>query len=248
MRILLLTCLAALSTLFGGLLALRARRFIHLLLAFGAGVLLGATFFDLLPEAIEAAGPRGWTTRDVLALTVVGFLIFYLAQRFLSLQACPYGDREAERHIGRMTALGLIAHSTMDGASIAAAALISWEMGLMVAIGIIIHDSTDGLNTILLVTRGERPEVKDYMFLALDALAPVAGGALVMFSALPSHQLALLLGVTSGFFLFTATGDLLPDAHRRSPGVGVSIATVAGVAPDRGGNPSGRTMSYFHEL
>jgi len=45
----------------------------------------------------------------------------------------------------------------------------------------------------------------------------------------PSHQLALILGVTSGFFLFTATGDLLPDAHRRSPGFGVSAAAVGGI-------------------
>ena len=53
--------------------------------------------------------------------------------------------------------------------------------------------------------------------------------AFVVFAALPSHQLALILGVTSGFFLFTATGDLLPDAHRRSPGFGVSAATVGGI-------------------
>ena len=133
MKILLLTSLASLSTILGGWVALRARRHIHLLLGFGAGVLLGATFFDLLPEAIEAAGPRGWTSRGVLALTVVGFLIFYLGQRALALQACPHGDCEADRHLGRMSALGLIAHSTIDGASIAAATLISWKVGLIVA-------------------------------------------------------------------------------------------------------------------
>ena len=59
MRAILLTAFAALSTLFGGWLALRARKHIHLLLGFGAGVLLGATFFDLLPEAIDAAGQGG---------------------------------------------------------------------------------------------------------------------------------------------------------------------------------------------
>jgi ZIP family zinc transporter len=229
MKPILLTMLAALSTLIGGWLALRARRHIHLLLGFGAGVLLGATFFDLLPEAIEAAGRRGWTSRGVLALTVVGFLIFYLAQRFLSLQACPRGDCEADRHVGRMSALGLIAHSTIDGASIAAATLVSWRIGVVVAVGIIVHDITDGLNTILLVTRGGPASKKDFAYLFADAVAPVVGGALVVFSALSSHQLALFLGVTSGFFLFTATGDLLPDAHRRSPGLGVSAATVGGI-------------------
>ncbi|MFZ3211679.1 MAG: zinc permease [Terriglobales bacterium] len=229
MRTILLTALAALSTLIGGWLALRARKHIHLLLGFGAGVLLGATFFDLLPEAIEAAGARGWTSRGVLALTVAGFLIFYLGQRFLSLQFCPQGDCEADRHVGRMSALGLIAHSTIDGASIAAATLISWRIGLVVAVGIIVHDITDGLNTILLVTRGAPASKKDLAYLVADAAAPIVGGTLVVLSALPSHQLALFLGVTSGFFLFTATGDLLPDAHRRSPGFGVSAATLAGI-------------------
>jgi ZIP family zinc transporter len=229
MRPLLLTALAALSTLLGGWLAVRARKHIHLLLGFGAGVLLGATFFDLLPEAIEAAGQRGWTSRGVLALTVAGFLVFYLGQRCLSLQACPHGDCEADRHIGRMSALGLIAHSTVDGASIAAATLISWRVGIVVAVGIIVHDITDGLNTILLVTRGAAASKKDLAFLAADAVAPIVGGALVVGSALSTHHLALFLGVTSGFFLFTATGDLLPDAHRRSPGISVSIATLAGI-------------------
>jgi len=230
MKSLLLTGFAALSTLLGGWLAVRARKHIHLLLGFGAGVLLGATFFDLLPEAIETAGQGGWTSRGVLALTVAGCLVFYLGQRCLSLQACPHGDCEADRHLGRMTALGLIAHSTIDGASIAAATLISWRIGVVVAVGIIVHDITDGLNTILLVTRGAAARKQDVAFLVADALAPMAGGVLVVCSSFSPHYLALFLGVTSGFFLFTATGDLLPDAHRRSPGISVTLATLAGIA------------------
>jgi zinc transporter ZupT len=115
----------------------------------------------------------------------------------------------------------------MDGASIAAAALISWRVGVVVAVAIIVHDITDGLNTILLVTRGGSPEKKDFAFLAADALAPIAGGTLVIVSAMSTHHLALVLGVTSGFFLFT--GYLLPGAHRRSPGFGVSAAAASGI-------------------
>jgi hypothetical protein len=132
----------------------------------------------------------------------------------------------------------------MDGASIAAAALISWRVGVVVAVAIIVHDITDGLNTILLVTRGGSPEKKDFAFLAADALAPIAGGTLVIVSAMSTHHLALVLGVTSGFFLFTGsscsrvlpvhgfflfTGYLLPGAHRRSPGFGVSAAAASGI-------------------
>ncbi len=40
------------STLAGGLFALRFRVHLHLLLGFSAGVLMGAAFLDVLPEAL----------------------------------------------------------------------------------------------------------------------------------------------------------------------------------------------------
>jgi ZIP family zinc transporter len=77
---------------------------------------------------------------------------------------------------------------------------IIWIEAAESAVGIIVHDVTDGLNTILLVTRGRPAENKDIIFLLADAAAPVVGGILVLFSRLSSHQLALFLGITSGFF------------------------------------------------
>jgi ZIP family zinc transporter len=228
----LLTSISALSTFGGGLAAVWFRRRVHLLLGFGAGALLGATFFDLLPEAISAAGRRGWSTRAELALVVIGFVFFHVAERFIEFHMCPDCDSELEvrRHVGRWSALGLIGHSLLDGASIATATLVSWKVGVIVAIGIIAHDISDGLNTMLLVTRGEHAHKQDFAFLIADALAPLVGGLIIVMSQLSSQSLAILLGITSGFFLFTATGDLLPEAHRRSPGWAVTITMLIGIA------------------
>jgi ZIP family zinc transporter len=52
MTVFLLTSLAMLSTLAGGLIAVVAQRRMHLLLGLDAGVVMGAVFFDLLPEAL----------------------------------------------------------------------------------------------------------------------------------------------------------------------------------------------------
>jgi zinc transporter ZupT len=227
----LLISVTAVSTLVGGWAAIRERRRIHLLLGFGAGALLGATFFDLLPEAISAANRRGWSTQRELVLVVIGFVIFHVAERFIEFHGCPTCDSEIElrRHVGRLSAFGLIGHSTIDGASIAAATLASWRTGVIVAIGIISHDISDGLNTMLLVTRGAPPQKKDFAFLFADAAAPVIGGLIVLASSLSQQSLAVFLGLTSGFFLFTATGDLLPEAHQRSPRFAVTIAMLTGV-------------------
>jgi ZIP family zinc transporter len=231
MLIFLFTLLAGLSTLTGGLIAIAARHRIHLLMGLGAGVLLGAVFFDLLPESLHVATSHALSVRIILGIVLAGFLLFYLIERVLVLHACPEGDCEnaAHRRVGRISALGLIAHSTLDGAAIGAASLVNWRTGLLVALAVIAHDLSDGLNTILLVTRGEKAGRTDVAFLVVDALAPVCGGLLASI-VLPSPPvLAVVLAVASGFFLYTATSDLLPQAHRRSPSISVAAATIAGI-------------------
>jgi len=231
MMVLLLTGLAMVSTFCGGLVAAHSHKRIHLLLGVGAGMLLGATFFDLLPESVEVGQTQGWSVRVILLLLVAGFLGFYVLERVLILHACAEDDcfNEAHRRIGRLSVMGLIAHSTLDGAAIGAATLVSWRVGIVVALAVIAHDMSDGLNTILLVTHGETARRSDYLFLAMDALAPMVGGILAM-GFLPSPKwLAIFLAVASGFFLYTATSDLLPEAHRRSPSPYVMILTIAGV-------------------
>lgn len=231
MLTLLFTSLAMCSTLAGGYVAVVARRSIHLLMGLGAGVLLGAVFFDLLPEALSVAEGQGWDFRIILGVVLCGFLLFYLAERLLVLHACPEGDctNEVHQHIGRLGSIGLIVHSTLDGAAIGAASLVNWRTGLLVALAVIAHDMSDGLNTILLVTHGERARRSDYLFLVMDAVAPVAGGLLALVVLPPPRALAVFLGFASGFFLYTSTSDLLPEAHRRSPSLTVSVAAVVGI-------------------
>jgi ZIP family zinc transporter len=226
-----LTSLAGLSTLTGGLIAIRARHRVHLLMGLGAGVLLGAVFFDLLPESLSVAIKEGWNIRICLAIVIVGFLLFYLTERLLVLHACPEDDcsNQAHQHLGRLSAIGLIIHSTLDGAAIGAASLVSWQTGVLVGLAVIAHDASDGLNTILLVTHGERARRADLIFLLLDAVAPVAGGLLALAVLPPAGALIVFLAFASGFFLYTATSDLLPEAHRRSPSIAVAVATVTGI-------------------
>jgi zinc transporter, ZIP family len=228
---LLFTLLAMCSTLIGGYVAVAARQRMHLLMGLGAGVLLGAVFFDLLPESLSVAEAQGWSFRVVLSIVVVGFLIFYLVERLLVLHACPEGDctNEVHQHVGRLGSIGLIVHSTLDGAAIGAASLVNWRTGLLVALAVIAHDMSDGLNTILLVTHGEPVRRRDVVFLVMDAIAPVIGGLLALVVQPPPAALAIFLGFASGFFLYTATSDLLPEAHRRSPSLKVSVAAIMGI-------------------
>lgn len=87
----------------------------------------------------------------------------------------------------------------IDGASIGTATLVSWRTSLIVAVGIIAHDMSDGLNMIFLVTRGERPALKDYGYL-LVAVAPMTGGLVVLAADLSAQALDILLGLLPASF------------------------------------------------
>jgi hypothetical protein len=87
--------------------------------------------------------------------------------------------------------------------------------GSIVAIEIIVHDITDGLNTVLLVSRGELVEKKDIAFLAPTRSRLSSGSTGSLFGPLVTPARGLS-GSDFRFFLFTATGDLLPDARQRS--------------------------------
>ncbi len=211
----LLLTIPIVSTLVGGLLALRFRRYISLLIAIGAGLLLGAAFLDLLPEAIELGTQAGLSIADVLAFTLLAFLFFHACESGLDFLARSWRESDAKRRIvGRTGAVRLIFHSFRDGMAIGAAYAASHPAGYAVAFGIAAHDLGDGMNTVILTTGGKAPTRTDYLFLAADAAAPFLGGLLTAWLVLSARSSVGLLVLAAGFFLQMATGDFLPEVRQ----------------------------------
>lgn len=208
---LLFLALPVAATLLGGLLAIRFRRFRPLLVAVGAGLLLGAAFLDLLPEAISLGIDNGLSASDVLGLTLLFFLSFAAIEAGLAHFSHGHQDAHSRRRVGRVGGALLIFHSFRDGMAIGAAFAASHSAGYAVTIGIVAHDFGDGMNTVLLTTDGERATLSDYIFLLLDAVAPFLGGLLTVWWLLSSRHASMLLALTAAFFLQMATADFLPQ-------------------------------------
>ncbi len=210
-----LLIIPVLSTVLGGLLALRYRRYLPVLISAGAGLLLGASFLDLLPEAIGLGTQAGFSSGDVLGLTLLSFLLFLGIENFLdAMDRRHRRGVQSNKTIGRIAGLMLISHSFRDGMAIGAAFAASHPAGYAVALGIAAHDLGDGMNTIIVVTNGERARLPDYLFLAADALAPLLGGLLTVWLVLSPRSSVILLTLAAGFFVQLATSDFLPEVRR----------------------------------
>jgi ZIP family zinc transporter len=212
-----------LATLAGGALALRLTSWLGLLIAFGAGAVLGVSLFDLLPEALTLGAPTSRPFEIATAL-VCGFAAYLAIDRSVASITRQGGWR------GHLGAAALTAHSLMDGLGIGLAFHVSAAAGVIVAVAVLAHDFLDGANTVTLAMSGGtgRPAARGW--LAADAIAPLAGIGLARLIVVPQATLALLLAVFAGFFLYIGASELLPQAAQRRPLASTPLATLAGLA------------------
>ena len=247
------------STLLGGYAALRLRHRLHAFMALAAGVVVATAVVDLLPEALELAGPDG--TLGVGIAAVVGFIGFSFVEAFLHQSSFEHArehegrdddhdhDHEHEHDVvasgrpganspepgapswilGILPPISLIIHSTLDGLAIGLAFQAGGEIGLIVLLAVLAHDFADGMNVVTLALDAARGQRLAIGLLVLDALAPLAGAALSTIVAVSPGALGLLLASFAGVFIAVGAGHLLPESQHRDPRRGPALVALSGL-------------------
>lgn len=226
----LLTIATFISTLIGGIVGIKQRRFVHQLLGFTAGVILGVVAFDVLPETFQIIHKTNLDTTPVMIALVIGFLLFHISEKYLLLHHAHEKEYGSHRHpsVGVLSALALSGHSFLDGVGIGLGFQVNATVGLAVAIAVIGHDFADGLNTVSLMLNNKNTVRRSIKFLVLDALAPVLGVLSTFLFHLSEPQLVLYLGFFAGFLLYIGASDILPQAHERESSKVTLLLTVLG--------------------
>lgn len=224
---------AVVSTMGGSLLALRVARHVGVVIAAGAGIRIGAAFFDLVPEAVHELGGA---LEPAMLFTAIGFLAFYALEKLTVLHVGHETATELEpedashRHVGLIGASGMSLHSFLDGVALATGLTVGGGLGLVIAVVVIVHRFSDGIGIASLLLASRVPQRAAYRWVALVAIAPVAGAVLALVLPLPEPVLGGLLATFAGFFLYIGAAELLPEAHRAERSMWVTAATLAGVA------------------
>jgi zinc transporter ZupT len=213
---------AFLSTLIGGMLALKLHDKLHLILGFSAGAVIGVAFFDLLPEAIVFGG-KFHSPAVIFSCTALGFLSYLVLDRILLF----HGDAAPR---GPVAAGVLCIHSLLDGVAIGLAFQTSHEVGIVVAIAVLTHDFSDGINTMNIVLKNGGRGAQGFRWLLVDALAPVLGVASTYFFTLPDRAFGAALALFAGFFLYIGASDLIPESYHAHPKFLTTAMTLAGAA------------------
>ena len=207
-----------LSTLAGGFVAIINKRYIHHILGFTAGIILGVIAFDILPELFRLVHANNLDSTAPMIALVVGFLAFHILEKSILSHHSHEGEYGVHKHphVGMASALALSGHSFLDGVGIGLGFQVSTTVGVAVAIAVIGHDFADGLNTVSLMLANKNSVKKSVAMLLVDALAPVLGVLSTMFFHISDAHLVIYLGFFAGFLLYIGAADILPQAHEEN--------------------------------
>lgn len=209
--------IGGLFSLIGGAILLSRKTAAHKLALyatpFAAGALLAAVFVDLLPEGVAES-----SADTVMLATLIGILLFFIAERFLRWFHHHHDDEE--KHSDPTISLiiaGDTLHNALDGVAIAAAFLVSVPTGIVTTIAVAAHEIPQEIGDFgLLLSKGMRRK-KVLLVNAFSALATTL--AAVITYALGSDDklpTGVLLGLSAGFLLYIALSDIIPTIHAKT--------------------------------
>ena len=217
-QILIFTFLGSIASLIGGIALIAheklALKISHFLASFAAGVLLGAAFFDLLPEAAHEGEELGI---NIFFWALAGILIFFLLER--TIHWFHHHEEYHEHKRETKTTLPLIIvgdtmHNFIDGVVIAATFMVSAPVGIVTALSVFAHELPQEIGDFGLMLHKGLKRKRIILVNLITAVAAFAGALLTysLGNVLEPH-LPKLLAMTAGFFIYIAGSDLIPEIH-----------------------------------
>jgi zinc and cadmium transporter len=238
-----------LMSLAGGALSVCAAAFcawrvrvawVPMLISYAIGALLGASFLDVLPEAIIASGDASSTT----AVVLVGILGFFILEKLVLWRHCHIESCEGhEPHFhghgldtgdggrsGLLILVGDTFHNFVDGVLIAAAFMEDVRLGIVTSIAMIAHEIPQEVGDFLILLHSGYSKQRALIFNLLSSLATLAGGILA-YSALSLIEGAVptMLALAAASMIYVAVADLIPGLHKR-PEIRATVEQVVLIA------------------
>ena len=224
--------LAASSLLIGALIAVARpphRRFLGLIMAFGAGVLLSAVSFELIAEATEVGGGAGAVVTGIFAgaaaFTIGDILIGRFQRRHRQGTAMP----SAEEGSGLSILLGALLDGVPETAVLGLTLLQTGEVGVAMLVAVFISNLPEGVaaTTTLIEGGWKRSVVLEIWAAVVLACGLAAAAGYVLLDGASTGTISFVFAFSGGAVLTMLATSLIPEAYEHA-GRAVGVVTVFG--------------------
>jgi zinc and cadmium transporter len=186
-------------------------RVVPWLVSYAVGTMLGAALLGLLPEALDSLAPS-----PVLGTLLAGILTFFVLEKLVLWRHC-HDDDQCEIHPSTVTMVivGDAVHTFVDGAVIAAAAIVSLPLGATTALAVAAHEIPQEAGDFAILLAAGQSRGRALMLNLVSACGGMAGAAsMLLFGSSTPAAVPYVLAFAAGNFLYVAMADLIPNLHR----------------------------------
>lgn len=209
-----LTILGSVAGLLGGILFLYknswSKKLVVYSIPFAAGVLLTVSFLHLIPEASEVLG------KNAYVYVLVSFLACFVFEKYLTSMHHHEGHSHGKKDATvALVIAGDTIHNFIDGVAIGAAYITNPSLGVVVAISTFLHEIPHEIGDFGVLIKNGLSKTKTIYANFASALSTIVGAFLVywFFPNLSHENLASVLAIAAGIFLYLGASDFLPEVE-----------------------------------
>lgn len=204
------------------------------LVSFAIGMLLGAGFLHLLPEALA----HGNSIDALMGTALFAVLTFFVLEKGLIWRhhhhhhhgQHAHGDGHADGHgtgaghagaaaatpAGTLILIGDSFHNFLDGILVAAAFRANFDLGVVTALAVIAHEIPQELGDFAILLHSGYSRLRAFVFNLLTSLMMILGATVAWFAlAMVERLIPYVLAFTAASFIYVAVSDLMPTLNRR---------------------------------
>lgn len=211
---LILTLILGLFIIIGTIIGLKTKnseKFVSFSISLAFGVMIGLSFLELLPEAIEHLEKSYFI---LIIFTIIGIIILKFLHHFIPHHAHDEGKKHSQKehrehlnHIGIISSIALILHNIIEGMAIFGTTTNSISAGILVGIGVGLHNIPMGI-IIGSTLENKHPIIMSFLI----SISTFLGGLIMFLLGGWINQdfiLGILLSITLGMILYIALAELL---------------------------------------
>jgi zinc transporter, ZIP family len=182
------------------------------MLCFAAGVMLGISFLDLIPESIHISSIGICVTGIIM-----GSLVMFVVDRILPHIHPEMCSQEQGCNLQRTSIyliLGIFLHNFPEGMAIAIGSVTDTKISLVIALAIAIHNIPEGICTSAPYYHTTGKRLKAFLVSSSTAVPILAGYLLAryMFGSITPGVLGFIIGATAGLMMYITVDEIIPNS------------------------------------
>jgi zinc and cadmium transporter len=184
-------------------------RLIHPMVAFAAGTLLGSALFHMIPTGMDRYGYQ----LSFFVWVMIGFIGFFALEQVLHWHHAHVCTQACEKPMSYLILVGDGVHNFIGGLAIAGTFLIDIRLGIMSWLAAAAHEIPQELGDFGVLVHSGWSKGKALICNVLSALTFLMGG-LITYAASKKIEIAFLLPIAAGIFIYVGATDLVPEVNK----------------------------------